>query len=152
RVIEKIEVNPINQNRNQENKLVPTENSSSLPTLEKKSEQRYEKYNLLRNRHLKQGRIEVISRESPKGYVVMVHSNLPCHVNIPPSQPHPFLIFDQIQALEVRHCYRQRDVAQDRRRLQFLEKWIVKRISRQGRPDSIEKEADVNYQNAHRSE
>src|SRR5215467_6287189 len=93
RIKEKIEVNPVDENRNYQNEFVPTEKSSLAP-LEEESEQRQEDYSLLGNRYFKQSRIEVIPRKPPKRSVMMIHSELPCHVKISPRLPHSFLVFN----------------------------------------------------------
>ena len=153
RIKEEIEVDPIEQNRNQEKNLLTAKSSRCwLATPGEVSEQCHQEYDLRGNRYLEEGRVKVIPGEAMKRPVVMIYSKLPSHVNVSKGLSHPLLELNQIQAFDVRHWQWKRQVADDRGSLEFFEKWIFERIPRQRRSNSIEAEPQINCHDTHRGE
>src|SRR5216110_2598046 len=103
-VKEEVEVDPIKQNRNQQENLLPSKSACRrLGAPRKIAEQCHQKYDLRRNRDLEEGGVKVIAWEATKCAVMTIDSKLPCHIDVSPTLPHPLLELDQIQALNVRH-------------------------------------------------
>src|SRR5947208_13804601 len=83
---------------------------------------------------------------------MMIHSKLPCHVNVSPSFSHLLLELHQVQASDVRRWQWKRQVADDRSCLELFEECVFQGIPRQGSSNSSQPEPQINGHDAHRSE